>query len=357
MNLQIETIELSDDVDTILRRLKLKNEPVRLGFVGAGNYTKIRLLPNFKELPEIELVAIANSTEESSQLVANEFGFAEVISDWETLVEIPSIDAIVIGTQAPMHSEITLAALASGKHVFMMNAISATLDEARIMTQKAQEHPDLVTMIFPSGRYMREDALMQKLINDGYVGEIVQVMVHWQTPFFGLGGMYEIARRWVGEHTRIIALRSSLETKIENASGQLIQPTTNTVLGQLSNGASIIYLHTPTSVSYNRTRIEIHGTAGTLICYSPDEHREGIYGAKTGEGEAQLISVPPELRSEWDNPQGVSVEGDFIAAIREGKTPSPVIPTFEDGMRVMELGEAWGISAKTKTWVDLPLSS
>ncbi len=335
----------------------MKNEPVRLGFVGAGNYTKIRLLPNFKEIPEIELVAIANSTEESSQRVANEFGFAEVISDWETLVKIPSIDAIVIGTQAPLHSEITLAALASGKHVFMMNAISATLDEARLMTQKAQENPDLVTMIFPSGRYMREDALMQKLLEDGYVGEIVQVMVHWQTPFFGLGGMYEIARRWVGEHTRIIALRSSLEKKIENPSGQLIQPTTNTVLGQLSNGASIIYVHTPTSHSYNRTRIEIHGTEGTLICYSPDEYQEGIYGAKTGEGEVQLIPVPAEMRSEWDNPIGVPVEADFIATIREEKTPSPVIPTFEDGMRVMELGEAWGISARNSAWVNLPLSS
>jgi predicted dehydrogenase len=335
----------------------MNNQPIRLGFVGAGNYTKSRLLPNFKEIPGVELVAVANSTEESSQRVANEFGFGEVMNQWNTLVELPSIDAIVIGTQAPMHAEITLAALSAGKHVFMMNAISATLKEARLMTQKAQEHADLVTMIFPSGRYMREDALMQKLLQDQFVGEIVQVLVHWQTPFFGLGGMYEIARRWVGEHTRILALRSSLDNKIEGPTGRPIQPTTNTLLGQLSNGASIIYIHTPTSRSINRTRIEIHGTAGTLICYNPDEYGDGIYGAKIGEGEPQRLAVPAEMRNEWDNPKGVSVEADFIAAIREGKTPSPVIPTFEDGMRVMEIGEAWGISMKNNTWVNLPLSS
>ena len=335
----------------------MAQQSVRLGFIGAGNFTRRRLIPNFNAVSGVELVAVSNSSPESSQRVADEFGFAETIADWHTLVELPGIDAVVIGTQAPLHLEIAVAALEAGKHVFTMNALSMSLAEARVMTAKAKEHPDLKAYVFPGGFYLREDNFVQKLIADGYVGQIVQVQCHWQTPFFGLGSLYEVVERWAGRHTRMFANRAALDTEVPGPGGRPTRPTANTVVAQLEGGGSALYIHNPVANGRTGTRIEIHGTEGTIVAYTRDEYHDGIYGAKAGEGEPKQLAVPAELKAEWDDPLAIPVEADFIAAVREGTAPSPTIPSFEDGTRVMEFAEAWGISNRSGSWVDLPLSN
>ena len=49
---------------------------VRIGCIGAGGYSRRVLLPNFKKIPGVELVVVANSSQPSTDAVAKEFGFA-----------------------------------------------------------------------------------------------------------------------------------------------------------------------------------------------------------------------------------------------------------------------------------------
>lgn len=328
---------------------------VRLGFVGAGRFTRSRLLPNFQTLPGVELVAVSNSTAESGQRVAHEFGFGEVLTDWRTLVALPVIDAVVIGTQAPLHAAIAQAALEAGKHVFTMNAMSATLDDARSMVRIAQQNPHLTALVYPGGFYLREDAWMRRLLQEGYVGRVLQVFDLWHTPFFGLGSQYEVARRWFGEHTRVFAHRKTLDVEIPSPGGRPTRPTANTVLAELEGGGVITYLHAPAARGMTPARIAVYGTEGALICYSQGEARDGIYGAKAGQGEPQPLPVPRDLQAAWADPRRLPVEADFVAAVRGGAAPSPAIPTFQDGARAMEFAEAWRLSLDRAGWVDLPL--
>ena len=58
---------------------------VRLGYIGAGAYSRRVLLPNFRKVPGVELVVVANSSQETSDAIANEFGFAHSVADWRDL--------------------------------------------------------------------------------------------------------------------------------------------------------------------------------------------------------------------------------------------------------------------------------
>ena len=43
---------------------------VRVGIVGAGNFTTNRMLPNFQKLPDVEITVVANRSRESAERVA-----------------------------------------------------------------------------------------------------------------------------------------------------------------------------------------------------------------------------------------------------------------------------------------------
>ena len=74
-----------------------------------------------------------------------------------------------------------------------------------------------------------------------------------------------------------------------------------------------------------------------------------FFGAKRGSSELEPLAIPPE----YDH--GVSVEADFIAAIRGERPPGRAIPRFEDAMRLLQFGEIWRESTQKGGWCDLPL--
>ena len=248
----------------------MSQETVRLGYVGAGRFSRSRLLPAFEAIPGVELIAVSNSTPESSQRVAQEFGFHRVENSWQELVSASDIDAVVIGTRPNLHLDMCLQSLDAEKHVLMMNAFSPTLEEAKEMHEKAQEKPHLVTLVYPGHLYIQQDALMRSLLEEGYVGQVVQVLVYWYTPYFGLGSQYEVARGWFGEHTKVFSYRKGLDIQVP-ATGQRPEGTradTNIVVGELETGATITYFHSTVAGDTNLARFEVYGTEGVLICYS-----------------------------------------------------------------------------------------
>src|SRR2546430_12344043 len=94
------------------------NHKVRVGIIGAGNIVRTRHLPALKKHPEVEIVAVSNSTYESSEKFCSEnVPGAMPIKNWPELVALPDIDIVWIGTPPYMHSAVTISALEAGEHV------------------------------------------------------------------------------------------------------------------------------------------------------------------------------------------------------------------------------------------------
>ena len=175
-----------------------QQQNVRIGYIGAGAYSRRVLLPNFRKIPGVELTVVANSTQQSSEAVRNEFGFTRAAKDWREVVNAHDVDAIVIGTRTEAHFEMIPPVLEARRHVLSMNALCRNAAQAAELTAKAAARPDLVTLVYPAAGpayFLREDAMMRHLLDDGYVGTALQVTDYWYAPFFGLGSMFEVGSR------------------------------------------------------------------------------------------------------------------------------------------------------------------
>src|ERR1700747_1611133 len=119
---------------------------LRIGIVGAGNIVKTRHLSALKKNPEVDIVAVSNSTYESSEKFCKEnCPSATPMANWADLLALPDLDIIWIGTPPYMHSAVTISALEAGKHVFCQARMSMDLAEDEEKTEGSQDSPELVT--------------------------------------------------------------------------------------------------------------------------------------------------------------------------------------------------------------------
>ncbi|MFI1366417.1 bi-domain-containing oxidoreductase [Streptomyces griseochromogenes] len=103
--------------------------PVRLAFVGAGNYATSMLLPHLAQRDGVELSTVVTTTALSAANAKRKFGFAEATTDLDAVLGDKSVDAVFVVTRHSSHAELTRKALLAGKTVFVEKPLALTEDE------------------------------------------------------------------------------------------------------------------------------------------------------------------------------------------------------------------------------------
>ncbi|MFJ8778533.1 bi-domain-containing oxidoreductase [Streptomyces sp. NPDC102476] len=103
--------------------------PVRLAFVGAGNYATSMLLPHLTQREGVELSTVVTTTALSAANAQRKFGFAEATTDLDAVLGDKSIDAVFVVTRHSSHADLTRKALLAGKTVFVEKPLALTEDE------------------------------------------------------------------------------------------------------------------------------------------------------------------------------------------------------------------------------------
>ncbi|MFC9428061.1 bi-domain-containing oxidoreductase [Streptomyces sp. NPDC056987] len=103
--------------------------PVRLAFVGAGNYATSMLLPHLARRDGVELATVVTTTALSGANAQRKFGFAGATTDLDAVLGDPSVDAVFVVTRHSSHAELTRQALLAGKAVFVEKPLALTEDE------------------------------------------------------------------------------------------------------------------------------------------------------------------------------------------------------------------------------------
>ncbi|MEU6591345.1 bi-domain-containing oxidoreductase [Streptomyces sp. NPDC046881] len=103
--------------------------PVRLAFVGAGNYATSMLLPHLAQREGVQLSTVVTTTALSAANAQRKFGFEEATTDLDAVLGDKSIDAVFVVTRHSSHAELTRQALLAGKAVFVEKPLALTEDE------------------------------------------------------------------------------------------------------------------------------------------------------------------------------------------------------------------------------------
>jgi len=187
-------------------------EPVRTAVVGLG-YWGPNLVRNLAELDEAELVAICDLDQERLALIGRRYPSVRRTTQLDDVLAADDIDAVLIATPVSTHSQIGLAVLEAGKHVFIEKPLAASTEEAVALLSTARRH-GLLLMPGHTFLYSPPVVAIHRLIASGELGDLLfisasrvnlglhqsDVSVVWDLAPHD----FSILRYWLGETPKTI---------------------------------------------------------------------------------------------------------------------------------------------------------
>ncbi len=152
---------------------------LKVGIVGTGNIFRSAHEPLLFGHPEIELVAVCDLVVAKAQRVATELEIKHVYSDYQELLrQHADLDFIDICTSNLHHSEIAVAALEAGMHVFCEKPDAINPEEAERMAHAAEKSGKLL-LTMRNNRFRPAVQFLKKYVSAGHAGEIYTGRCGW----------------------------------------------------------------------------------------------------------------------------------------------------------------------------------
>lgn len=265
-------------------------EPVKVGIIGCGNISSA-YINGCRLFDILQVTAVADILPATAQAKAAEHNVPRVYSPAELLAD-PEIEIVINLTVPAVHAEVSLAAIAAGKHIHSEKPLAISRADGRAILDAAQEKgvrvgcaPDT----FLGGGLQT----CRQLIDEGAIGEPVAATAfmlshgpegwHPNPRFFyeeGAGPLFDMGPYYItalvhllGPVRQVAAMaRASFPERVA-ASGERIQvevPTHVAGTLQMQSGAIATLITSFDCWGHHLPRIEIYGSAGSLSVPDPN---------------------------------------------------------------------------------------
>jgi len=363
-------------------------KPIGVGLLGAGFIGQMHSLSlgdvsRARREPIIHpaLIAIAERNETLAHIMADRYGWREIVTDWRSLISRSDIDLFVNAGPNELHGEPSIAAAQSGKHVFCEKPLARSGKEA-FSIFKGVETTGVKHMCAFMYRFVPALRLARQMIAAGAIGKVR----HYRSTFLlnmlepgaglswrfdrdnaGAGALGDLgshyidqARYLVGEVTEVTALSKTWTTdpagKIKNVNDDWFG-----AVAFLENDATAVFEACRVDVPHALTgRIEIDVTEGSLRFEV--ERLNELEHRVPGQGPQTLMALRPgHPFNDFFLPVGLQGSHpvgwrdcfafqiyEMVSAIVQQREISPEAATLRDGYRVAEIVDTIARSAHTR---------
>ncbi|WP_324012535.1 Gfo/Idh/MocA family oxidoreductase [Microbacterium sp. JZ37] len=361
-------------------------------FMGRAHAHAWRTAPRFFDLPaRPELAVVVGRSAERAESAAHELGAAEWSDDWRAVIARDDIDIVDVCAPGDVHAEVSIAALAAGKHVLCEKPLARTLPEAERMAEAARTAP-AGTRAMCGFSYRRTPALAyaKRLVADGRLGTIrhvrAQYLQDWLTDadapltwrldkeVAGSGTLGDIGAHIIDTAQWLLdepleAVSAQLRTFVaerpvlseqrglggraaaDAERGPVTVDDAVAFTASFASGALGVFEATRFALGHrNANRIEINGDRGSIAFDFERMNELEFYDAADADGEQGfrriLVTEPthPYVDAWWPAGHGLGYEHlfthqvvDLVTAIAEERDPSP---SFDEALSVQRVLDA-----------------
>ena len=103
---------------------------INVAVAGLGRIGKIHLKNLSRNFPEVEVVAVMDVFDES-KAIADEFNVPIFVKDYDELLAVPGVDAVVICSPTDTHADYVVKAAKAGKQIFCEKPLDLSLDRVK----------------------------------------------------------------------------------------------------------------------------------------------------------------------------------------------------------------------------------
>mmetsp|Transcript_17280 Transcript_17280/g.37553 ORF Transcript_17280/g.37553 Transcript_17280/m.37553 type:complete len:406 (+) Transcript_17280:33-1250(+) len=324
-----------------------ENDRVGLGVLGCGRIGQVHAAA-ISSMAGADLVMVSDPFEEAGRKVEQTFG-VEWTPDFNTLVNDPRIQGVVIGSPTPFHAEQILACAAAGKDVFCEKPISndlAVIDECIEAVQNA----GVKLMVGFQRRFDSNFSEIKRQIDLGAIGDVRMFQIVSRDPapppkeyLEKSGGIFldmashdfDMARFVTGaEIEEVFVCGKAFDPEAQGAND--LDSVITTL--KMSNGTfGTIQNSRRCALGYDQ-RIEVFGSDGVLAGQNKAPNTVVLSNSKGVQAGLPYSFFMDRYAEAYSNAIGA-----FVNMIKDD-TPAPV--TFTDGRASIVVARAANRSAK-----------
>ncbi len=155
---------------------------VRTALIGTGNRGSY-LLQGVLEQPNAEVAALCDIKPDRLDKAATTAhrDNPKTYTDWRQIVDRKDIDAVYVATPPYLHSEMAVAALKSGKHVYCEKPVGVTPPQVKAVVEAAKAS----NRVFTAGQQLRSQRLLAEAvgkIHGGAIGDVIMIKAQRHAP-------------------------------------------------------------------------------------------------------------------------------------------------------------------------------
>jgi myo-inositol 2-dehydrogenase/D-chiro-inositol 1-dehydrogenase len=342
-------------------------ERIRTAMIGTGNRGS-SVLKGILEQPNAKVVALCDKNPDRLDKAASSAAkdIPATYTDWQKVLDRKDVDAIFIATPPHLHSEMAIAALKAGKHVYCEKPIGVSAEQVRDLVKAAKAS----NKVFMAGQQLRSHKGLNEAIakiHQGIIGDVIGVKAQrhatadidhsgssaeWYFDVTKSGGylieqsVHNVdACNWaVGAHpVRAIGFGTTMRYKNQPA-GRTIYDNGSMVF-EYPSGAELSFTQNvfhPRGMPNNGQYIYVYGTKGAVdLMYSTN-----MYPLEGGDG------TPTPLAAKYEDAPHAHTTAFYDCITKGAKSPADIIVGATGALTAI-LGHQAMVRRKVVEWTDL----
>jgi predicted dehydrogenase len=253
---------------------------LRLGVIGFGNVVRGIHLDGLRRLRGVEVAAVAESDPERRSEAQRLLPGAAVVASYEQLLSNPDVRAVMVCLPSTSQAAAAMAALESGRHVYVEKPIATSLADARAVVG-AWRRAGTVGMVGLNYRLHPHYRRAREVIRSGVLGDLVGARSIFATPTALTQADWKMSRASGGgalldlgsHHADLVhfLFGQPVRQAFAELRSQRGEDDSATLELRLADGTLVQSLFSLCAV--DEERLEVYGQAGKLTvdrCYALD---------------------------------------------------------------------------------------
>lgn len=254
----------------VINSNKFESGKGNIGIIGAGNFTKMTMLPALKSA-SANITTIASAGGLSGTIMAKQYNIAKSTTDYKEILKDNATDLVIITTKHNMHAQMVLESLQANKHVFVEKPLA--LNNAELDAIVAAHTLGKTLTVGFNRRFSPHIQKIKQLVGNAPMNVIATMNAGHIPANVWVHDMKVGGGRIIGEACHFIDLitfltGSKVTAVCMNAMGVNPQENTDnaTILLQYENGSTgVINYFANGSKAYSKERVEVYSQERTAI--------------------------------------------------------------------------------------------
>lgn len=297
---------------------------IKIAVAGLGRIGKIHLNNLCRNFSEIEVVAVMDLMDNSKE-TADEYNIPLFLKNFDSLLSITELDAVVICSPTDTHADYVVKAARAGKHIFCEKPLDLSLEKVKEVLTIVEESKVKLMLGF-NRRFDPEFRKIRELVINGTIGDPQILKITSRDPgpppisyIKVSGGIFldmtihdfDMARYISGKEVREVFAAGAV--KVDKAIGEAgdIDTAVITLVFE-DNTMAVIDNSRKAAYGYDQ-RLEVFGSKGMALADNnfPNSHK--LYSEKGVSGDLPLHFFLERYQESYNNEMH-----DFINALNAG---------------------------------------